>query len=423
MFTSTTPYRRVLSSGLVLKSVAHQEDAERLIAFNGLTFGADVGAMTRSLMLHHPASRPDYWIYIEDEATSTIVSSLALLPWEWRYEGVTLKAGEMGIVSTLETYRNKGLVRELIARFKELLRVDGFDISHIQGIPYFYRQFGYEYAIPLEPNWQIELRNLPDATDEQPYGIRQAVADDIPALVRLYDEAALTLDISALRNSDEWHYLLDQCAIGSALDSEFWVIANADGQIAGYWRLSEHGFGVGLRVMEASRFSVSTAESLLAWLKTAAVTREKPTVQFKLPDNHDLLRVARWKGAYDPSAYAWQIHLVDVGQLLRKITPVLERRIAASPFAGYSQTVTINLYREAFTLTFDGGKLLSVEAIGFSEAGSIRLPPLLFAPLMLGYRSRAELEAMYPDVSIWGESKDLVDVLFPKLDAYLFSNY
>jgi Acetyltransferase (GNAT) domain len=421
LLTSTTLYSRALPNGLVLKSIRDLADVERLAAFNGQIHGEEVIEMTRSLILHHPMTRPEHWLYIEDESNSQIVSSLALIPWEWRYEDVTLKAGEMGIVGTLESYRNRGLVRELIVRFKELLRDEAFDLSHIQGIPYFYRQFGYEYALPLETGWHIELRNIPDTPSEN-LNFRLATPNDITSLILLYNEANANLNISTVRTEAVWRYIFGHTA-GTYFEGEVWLILNTEDQIIGYWRINHHGFGTGLIVSETSRLSITAAENLLHWLKAAAIERNKPYIRFNLPVTNDLLRTARGWGASDSGTYAWQIHLVDVAHLLRKLTPVLERRIAASLFAGLTEKIVINLYREAFELDFDGGKLRTVNEIGFQDGGAIRSPPMQFTPLLLGYRSREELTHMYPDVSVGGQARHLVDVLFPRLESFIFSNY
>lgn len=424
MSNAIQPYNRALDGGLILKSITEPADAERIAAFNGQIFGDMVAGMTRSLIHHHPASRPDYWLFVEDEATGQIVSSLALIEWTWRYEDVTLKSGEMGIVGTLDSYRNRGLIRQQVARHHELLRRDGFDLSHIQGIPYFYRQFGYEYAMPLEAGWQIELRDIPDAAGDEPavYQVRRATCDDVPALMRLYDEANTALDIRTVRDEATWRYLLQHTA-GTEMEAETWLLLDANQHIVGYWRIALHGFGTGLIVSETSRLRTDACETLLRWLKAAAIEREKPYIRFNLPVSNDLLRAARYRGARDAGTYTWQMHIVDAASLLRKLAPVLERRVAASPFAGLTKTLVINLYREAVELRFEDGKLSQVQAVGFREWGDINLPPLLLAPLVLGYRSREELEHMYPDVGMRGEAKFLADVLFPRLDAFLFTIY
>ncbi len=141
MLTSTTPYNRPFGDGLVMKSIGDMQDVERLAAFNGRMFGEGVNGMTSALIRHHTATRPEHWLYVEDVTSGEIVSALGLIPWTWRYEDVMLKVGEMGIVSTQEAYRNRGIVRALTLQHQEMMREEAFDLGVIQGIPYFYRQF------------------------------------------------------------------------------------------------------------------------------------------------------------------------------------------------------------------------------------------------------------------------------------------
>lgn len=430
MLTRTTSYRKTLEGSLVCKSVAGERDVARLAAFNGLIHGQGVDDMTRELILNHPDTRPEQWLYVEDEAMGQVVSSLCLIPWTWRCQGIALKAGEMGIVGTLEPYRGRGLVRALVGRFKELLREGGYDLSQIQGIPYFYRQFGYEYAMPLEGGWQVGLHHIPDPGDGEatPYVFRLATDRDIPVLVRLYDEAAHDLDIHAVRSEAEWRYLLGP-STKTETDAETWLITDEGGRVMGYARVPKGGFGRGLIVNEVSRLNLESALAALRFFRKLSMERGKPYIRLNLPQGCALIQTARYLGAHDAGRYAWQIYLVDVARLLRKLGPVFERRLAASPLAGLSKTVCIDLYREAFDLQFEGGKLLAVEPAG-SHGGvtqpqgiPIRMPPPLLAPLLLGYRSSEELARTYPDFSADGEGQLLAETLFPRLASFIYTIY
>ncbi len=422
MFTSATPYNRSLGNGLTLKSVTDSSDVERIASVNSQVFGPNEAAFGTALLLHHPLTKPEYWLYVEDEATHQAVSTLVLVPWTWRYKDVAIKSGEMGIVATLDSYRGKGLIRALAARHRELLRQDDFDLSHIQGIPYFYRQFGYEYAMPLDVYWHIELRQLPDKSGESAYSFRLATPEDIPVLMRLYEQSMSALDICTTRDESIWRYLFGE-SLATVVCAETWLVLDSNQQPAGYFRLPAHGFGEGLIVGETSRMNAGVAEAVLVHLKQVSQERNKPYIRLALPDTNDLLNVARGFGARDDGHYPWQMHIVDAARLLRKLAPVLERRLADSVFAGMTRTVVLNLYREAFELCFEAGKLKTVNALGFKDGGDISLPPLLLAPLLLGYRSRAELSAMYPDIGIHGPMQHLVDVLFPKLESFIHTVY
>lgn len=420
MFSPQTPFHQSLDGGLILKSVADMHDVERLAEFNGLIHGPQVAAMTLELILNHPHTRPDHWLFIEDESTGQVVSSLCLIPWTWRYDGVEIKSGEMGIVGTLEAYRRRGLVRRLVARFEVLLREGGFHLSHIQGIPYFYRQFGYEYALPLEGGWHLNLYQIADLGEAETVCFCAAENGDIPTLMQLYDRAVQSLGIHAVRSADEWRYLLGP-STRTETNAETWLVETPPGKAAGYVRVPAQGFGEGVICNEASSLDASAALAVLRLLKKLALERGKPFIRLNLPLDHTLTRLAQALGGHDGGRYAWQIHLVDVARLLRHIGPVLERRLAASPFAGLTRTVTLDLYREAFALRFESGRL--VDLVKTASGGDIRLPPNALAPLLLGYRSREELQHMYPDFSAWGENQLLVDVMFPKMSSFIYTIY
>jgi hypothetical protein len=416
------PYRQPLQDGLVLRTAASERDVERAAAFNGTIHGPGVASMTRNLLIHHPHTRGGDLIYVEDGRSRQVVSSLCLIPWTWRYEGVDLPAGEMGIVGTLEGYRHRGLIRAQVDVFKRRLRERGCLLSQIQGIPYFYRQFGYEYALPLEGGLRIELRAVPTPPDGS-FALRLAQRGDLPALTRLYDEAAPDLAIHAVRDKATWRYLLAHTD-GTEMERDTWVVQGADGQIAGYMCVPKHHFGEELVASEVSRLGFDAALAALDHLKKLAIERDKPGVRLNLPASCTLMQLARSLGAHDLGTYAWQIHVPDFAALLRALAPVFERRIEQSPFAGLTRDVQLSLYGEALVLRFVEGKLTEVTNGDTTGDGAIlRLPPLQFIPLVLGYRTVEELRAAYPDVSATPAGRLLVDTLFPKAESFIYTIY
>jgi len=422
MSSSTeTFHRQPLDDSLLLRTAATERDVERVAAFNGEIHGPGVASMTRNLFLHHPNTRVEDLIFVQDARSGQIVSSLCLIPWIWRYEDVDLSAGEMGIVGTLEGYRHRGLIRAQVEVFKRRLRERGCLLSHIQGIPYYYRQFGYEYALPLEGGLRLETRHVPDPTDV-PFVFHPATSDDLPALVRLYDEAAQDIALHTARDEAIWRYLLTRTG-GTEMERDTWVIKDSDGQIAGYICIPKHHFGQELVVSEVSRLGFDAALATLHHLKTLAAERDKPGLRLNLPADCTLMQVARSRDAHDLGTYAWQIHVPDVGALLRALTPVLERRVARSPFAGLTQDVRLSLYRETLVLRFVAGRLTEVANPGFTDSEPIRFPPLQFVPLVLGYRTWEELRAAYPDVSVAPAWRLLVDTLFPKVASFIYTIY
>lgn len=411
-----------LASGLVLRSVAGPADVARVAAFDAMIHGPDSAPTWSAWMTLHPHANPEGWLFIAEEADDRVVASLCLLPWRLHYAGIELRAAEMGVVGTLEEYRGRGLQRVLNARFDELIRIGGFDLSHIQGIPYFYRQFGYEYALPLEAWWRAEIHMLPAVSPASGHTCRPATPDDIHDLVRFYDVAAHALDVAALRDEAIWRYLLGT-ALATETAAETWMTLDPSGAPVGYFRIARQGFGEGLIVAEAALPDPDAALAALAEIRRLALERGKPFVRLNLPADSPLVRVARSLGCYDGGAYAWQIRLPDPPALLRKLAPAFEARLAAGMYAGHTGDFVISLYKQRIALRFTQGHLLSVEAAAESTPADLQLPPPLLAPLLFGHRSLTEISHIYPDAFARGAARPLIETLFPPLRAWLYQPY
>jgi hypothetical protein len=414
------PLVQTLSDGLILRTARDEADIERLAQFNGLIHSPDLIPTVRGLATHYPGMDYADWAFVEDEKTGEVISSLCLIPWMLRYGRVDLRVGEMGLVGTLEAYRRRGLVRIQIDYFKQRLAERGCHLSLIQGIPYYYRQFGYEYALPLEGGLRLTGRELPNLAIPD-FSFRRATVDDLTILQRLYNEAAADVAISVVRDEIGWRYQLQHPQATERIP-EFWLVLDAQGEIAGYFMLPEHHFGEELTIGEVSRLSFGATLAVLRRCREIAAERNLPGIRLNLPANSAISQLARAVGAYDMGTYSWQIHVVDFADLLRAIAPVLEDRLAASPFAGMTRDVQIAFFRDSVILRFVDGKITEVAAGGPAE-GAINFPPLTIIPLIFGQRTIADLRAAYPDVNAGGIWRLLMETLFPQTPAFLYSGY
>ena len=417
-------HKRPLGEGLVLCTAADEKDINGVASLMSTIHGPPTGTQIRNLFLHHPATHIEDLFFVKDEETARIVSSLCLIPWTWRYGPVELSSGELAIVATAEAYRRRGLVRAQVEAFKRRLDQRACLLSQIQGIPYFYRQFGYEYALPLEGGVRLELRRIP-ASPEPPFTFRRATVEDIPVLQSLYDQAAQDLTIHARRTKATWEFL-ETYAEGTMTERERWICTTAGGEIAGYVSVPRYHFGEELAVDETSQLSFGAALAALQHLKKLAVEREKPGIRLNLPAHATLSRLGRSLDGHDMGTYAWQIHVPNVANLLRALAPILELRIADSPFAGLTQEIELDLYGQRLVLSFQTGELARVAEINYDASRGERVlqcPPLQFIPLMLGHRTWQELHEAYPDVTVPPMWRLLVDTLFPKMRSFLYSPY
>jgi hypothetical protein len=405
----------------VVRVASSADDVDRVAAFNGVVHGAETARITQALFLHHPKTELSDLFFVVHVPSQEVVSSLCLIPWTWCFDGAEIAAGEMGIVGTLEPFRRRGLVRAQVRHFRRRMSERRCLVSHIQGIPYFYRQFGYEYALPLEGGLRLELRDIPPE-EEKGFVFQRAALADLPALRRLYDEAAADLSIYAPREDEAWRYLLAH-GQGSDTECERWLVRSPEGDTQGYFGVPLHHFGEELVVAETSRLSVDGAMAVLRRVSLLARERGQPGIRLNLPESCTLMRLARSLGARDLGRYAWQVNIPDRAQLLRALAPVLERRVAQSALAGLTREVRLSLYEETLCARFESGRLQDLTREDPNGAETIRMPPAQFVPLVLGHRSREELQAQHPDVSVAPSERMVLDVLFPRVEAFLYLPY
>src|SRR3972149_3261023 len=217
MFTKGQAILRDLGNGLVMRR-STPEDADALAEFNGAVHGdneADkqrVAAWTRDLLTRpHPTLSPGDFTTVEETTSGRIVSSLNLIPQTWTYEGIEFGVGRPELVGTLPEFRNRGLVR---AQFEEVHKWSaerGDRVQAMTGIPYYYRQFGYEMALDLAGRrfgYEANVPKLKDA-EQEPYRIRPANEADLSFVAEVYEYATRRHAIACVRMPEIFKYELD----------------------------------------------------------------------------------------------------------------------------------------------------------------------------------------------------------------------
>jgi hypothetical protein len=147
------------------------------------------------------------------------------------------------------------------------------------------------------------------------------------------------------------------------------------------------------------------------------------------PAESTLVSVARTLGSSIRPADQWLLRVVDLLHLLQKLAPVLAARLAASPHAGFTGDLTLNLFRQAYLLQFAAGELRQVREMGFMDAsmgadgGDLCIPPDAFVRLLLGYRTLDELSDAWPDIVVRPTRRHLWQTLWPKQTVYFWKPY
>ncbi len=437
---------RDLGNGLILRS-AMAADAEALAEFNGHVhsdFGWDepdegVAVWTRDLLLEpHPTFKPEDFLVVEDTAAGMIVSSTNLIAQTWSYGSIEIPVGRPELVGTHPDYRNRGLVR---AQFEVLHRWSeerGHKMQGITGIPYYYRQFGYETALDMHGGYAGPLFSVPALKDDatESYTVRPATSKDIPFLQTVDAYAAKRHLIHCMRDAAMWRYEMAGRSPESGMETQVNIIADAENTPVGYLVHPNVRWGntLALWVYEldpgVSWWEVTPC--VMRYLKTVGATygtyykSEADTpferLIFLLGREHPCYPIVtqEWLPQYR-KPYSWYIRVADLPGFLKLIAPVLGERLARSIMAGYSGELRLNFYRSGLHLVFEKGRLAEAQSWEPDNTeSSTEFPPLTFLQLVFGYHSLAELMAAFPDCGGRLEARLLLDALFPKQASYVW---
>jgi len=434
-------YRRDLGDGLVLRW-STGADADRLADFYGLVFrdneqqplNARVMAWTRDLISgRHPLIGQDGFALVEQTATGKIAAATCLLSQAWEYDGVRVPVGRPEIVGSLPEYRRRGLVREVMRLIHARSQALGELAQVITGIPWYYRQFGYEYAADLESGVRILTSDLPAAKAGEPerFTVRRATVADIPAIMRFYDEERSGVFVSTPIDERYWRWTIAECDPDGDSFTQVFVVVDTSGAVVGYtmtgmyiWPGALQVFGLWLR----PGMWLDALPATLRGLQRVGEATPVPhggaafrALSFFLPREHPAMAALTTLLRTQPlEPYAWYVRVDDLPALLRTLTPALERRLAASPFAGYTGELALDFYRGGLRMVWSEGRLAEVAdwrkpVWGEAHAG---FPPGVFLQLLFGYRDLQELHYAFPDVWAEGAAKALLPTLFPRRESW-----
>lgn len=433
-----------LGDGLIMRRAA-KRDTDALVKFQLVAFahpdtGAKdeyVGGWTRNLMSgKHPNFRPDDFILVQDTRTRAIVSCMCLISQTWTMGEIPFGLGRVEIVATAEPYRRRGLVREQFRVLHEWSAQRGELVQAITGIPYYYRQFGYEYALDLSAGRRTFVpQQIPvlNKGAQEKFRLRRARRADLPFLTEFYNSAKAQSLIKCERSQALFEY-------------EQFHENDPKNDVASWWNIIETSRAEPVGILMYRRLvdkgmihviyfdlvpQVSWAEVTPSVLRSLAQLKSKykkasgvalNALSWRLRPQHPFYELMGESTTSWGGDYAWYLRVADLPAFLMRVAPLFQKRLAASDLRNYSGVLRLNFFKSGVELTFEGGKLASAKPwratagdygqLGF---GNATFPDLTFLKLLFGYRSRAELRAMFPDCIVDNDmTETLLSVLFPK---------
>lgn len=432
---------RQLDDGLLMRW-AKFTDSEELAEFNLRWHSEDpdgdpeiwLKAWTRDLLSgNHPTTKADNISVVVDESKrSKIVSSMALIPQTWTYDGIAFGCGRPELIATDPNYRHRGLVRHQFEVIHAQSSAQNDLVQGITGIPWYYRQFGYEMALDLGGGRILPASEVKELKADQAeiYRIRKANSDDLPFLQQMYAQLCDGNLIACNRDTSIWNYELRDD--GSVRDGRrnLWIIETFSGFPVAYAALKAYPRADAIFELEVvpghavRAVSLFLARHLKAQASQLEPQRSMSGLTFKLGASHPVYDALHQEMRTPLPSYAWFLRVPDLPRFLQHISPVLEKRISTSVVTGYDGSLKLNFYRRQLKMDFKEGRLINIEPYEpkhFFDGDSF-FSELTFLQLLFGYRSMDELTYAHTDCFTGGgDQAILLEALFPKQHSKVVS--
>jgi predicted N-acetyltransferase YhbS len=381
---------------------ARAEDIDAVAALIADRIGDEDGAEAE-MVLRDPDFDRKRWFVAADG--DRILSTAAVFPGQLRFGEVAMLAGAIEFVATADDAEGQGLVRRLLDEIHRTASTRGEMLQWIVGITYFYRRFGYEYAIPVDGMHLFAAAELPSMPAG--WSVRAAEFEDIETIAKAQESFARAADVSTTATKWVWDVYRR---------SPNYEVVIAEGP-------RERAFGR-IYAWDDDRYLTDiVTESVggaAALVNAAGDDGQWDVSVLSRPGARRYLEeLAPWIASHD----AYYLRVEDPVALLEALRPELSRRLAAAE-QNLDGDALISLYGSSIRFNYSGRKVGPMRREGgvpgpISEGGSGVAPDLIVS-LILGPLGAARLAELHPDVNL-GEQEDLMQILFPPQTADVHS--
>lgn len=394
-----------------------KDELERILELNLKVHGGTIKKYIERLYLKHPKKNEILWFYVENNYSNQIISGFTLMPLEWEAEGMVLPICEMGLVSTLEEYRGKGFIAKMNELYEKVMAERGYIFSIIRGIPYYYRRFNYEFAIPLDERITFSPEKVP--TEElSNLSVRKANSNDILFIKSNYNKFHEKFYFNMKFQPD--------CFIFRFLNDDF------DDNMLSTFILEEAGHSVAYFSLGMSydnkAFTINVAQlteeqmiKILQYIKKSYEKMGGVNLEFHVKYDSEFGRFIIHLGGVAHQSYGWQIRIPILKLFFETIKKIIEKRIEHSKFQGLSKKVVISNYQENIELNFINGKITTIQSVsGYPdlEKCDVAIPGTMLIKLILSDKTLDEINYIIDDAFWNPSSRLLIDTIFPKKMSY-----
>jgi predicted N-acetyltransferase YhbS len=393
-----------LPDGAILRTAA-TGDLEDLYALL-VDRGVPEDAYDLQLVVESDANGIDGTAVVEHDGRA--VATATLLDETLIVGDTALPVGQVELVAARKDYEHRGYVRALMQWCHERSGRSGHVTQVMIGIPYFYRRFGYVYAIEMHP--YAALQPLPES--DPAVDVRLATDSDVPEMAALQERFQASFDVSMPHGDETWRWLVQRSGTQQ-------LVATRRHEIVGCARTTVFVDNEPVLVAEiASSDPAAVVELLVTACGPDALRDTQVELRPGVPGLPQLVG--------PPQRADWYyVRIPDFANLIAALRPELERRLQRSDFATADRLVELSFWESQLAFPIANGHVGPITAGGprqiiVSQGGS-GLPPDAVAHLVFGCGA-AGLEDRFPDCFL-GDQADLMQVLFPPQRSDLLTFY
>jgi hypothetical protein len=253
--------------------------------------------------------------------------------------------------------------------------------------------------------------------------IRPFKTKDVPEAMHLLAESQKKFYVHTVRGEQIWR-MQHETSIASDPEPFEAYSVEKKGKMVAYFRMRENPNDKELMVTEITDVDYDAARSILRFLKDEGAKRGLATLVALMSYQESFSEHMNALGAERRiPPYAWQVRISDYVRIFQKLKPLFETRLASSTYRGLTEELNFNFRGFTIKIKVDDGLIEHVKRIEDGERSPIGMNPLVFVQLLLGHRSRSELEMAFPDFRVDVSHKHMIDVLFPKSPSFIHSAY
>jgi hypothetical protein len=417
----------------VMKIVNSEQEMEKVAEMNRIVHDDEfIYETLMSIYNESPKKDSFYFIYIEDTNINKVVSSICLVKKTWIFDGIPVNIAEMEFVGTLEEYRGKKLIGIQNDFYNRLMQEMGLVLSYIEGIPNYYRRFGYEYCLPLLGGCLLDTGSIGNMIYDKLIDKNRDIiikeyeshfANDVKSL---YHKANKHLNIYTQPNPSIIDYHIKSYDKNIFGNKAYVLIENE--QIIGYFRIDYekplYRYDQYPNVFEAYTPDFQSSMEVLNFIKSKLLGKKSDKLTIDISTKSPLYETAMILGANDINPYGYQVLIPDLSQFLYSIRPVLEKRLVESIFYNLSIDIYISVYRKDWKITFENGKLSNIiKTKNIDENAILRMKEQMLPNLLLGDKTICEIRTLYPDTHVSDSIKPIINILFPKKESRINQLY